>query len=94
MEETPRTIFQKSQKVATLYASTGGAPPLIHLSFIFTTDFWHAFALILHAILHYNNILVFEVTLYHVISQKSQKKAALSILLGFYYATNYGTLSL
>ena len=35
----------------TLFVYVGGALPLIPLSFIFTTDLWHAFALTLHAIL-------------------------------------------
>ena len=45
---------------------------MISLSFIFATDLWHAFALTLHAILHYKYIFVFEVTPC-VIFQKSQK---------------------
>ena len=76
-----------------MYAYTGGTLPLIPLSFIFSTDLLYAFALALHVILHYNYILVFEVTPYFIFS-KISKKATFSIHFSFKYATHYRTLSL
>ena len=47
-----KNVFKKWQHCTHINAYNGGALPLITLSFIFSTDWWHTFALTLYVILH------------------------------------------